>query len=492
MEKNSPVNAIDINKYKERGYLSEDILPQVERKSNTFNYFTLWMGSIHNIPNYAAVVGYLALGLSAINVILAITFSGLALAIFLASNGHAGTKYGIPFAMHLRSTYGDLGSKLPGFLRGGVAAIAWFGVQNYTGAVALTILISRFYPGYLQIGGGQQILGLATPTLISFIIFWLLNMAIGLGGGAILNKFTAVLTPIIYIVFGGMMVWAIKVGGGIGPILSYHFPATSVISAPFAYLMIIASVLSVWAAPGVSVADFTKDAVDQKSQTMGQVLGLSLGYFVFAIMAVVIIIGGTLHYGPIQSGDGVLEFINRWDSLPAIILTTGVFLLTTISTNATGNIIPAGYQLAALLPKYLNYKKGVWLAGIISIVIMPWRFMADGSALLTFLNLIGALLGPVAGVMVAHYYLINKQQIKLDELYFDPKDASKSRYKGTNIHAYIATLVGLAISVVGQFIPQLAFMSQIAWIAGFVIGLVVYYLLMSFSKNKRKFNAIAD
>ncbi|MBG9982595.1 cytosine permease [Aerococcaceae bacterium DSM 111020] len=473
----------DKARYRERGYVNEDMLPKTpeERISSTSNYFTLWQGSIHNIPNYAAVVGFLALGLSPLNTIIGITLGGLAVALFMTVNGHAGAKYGIPFAMHLRSTYGSAGSKLPGFLRGGVAAIAWFGVQTYTGAAALAILISRIWPGFLDIGGGQEVLGITIPVLICFAIFWALNMAVGLGGGGVLNKFTAVLSPIIFIVFGGMTIWAINVGGGIGAIMSYE-TVTSGVNPIYAFLIIAASFLGVWAAPGVSVADFTKDAESQKAQSTGQISGLFVGHLIFAIMSVIIIIGGTIHYGAPTSGNGVLDFIQEWDNIPAVIIATGVFLLTTISTNATGNILPAGYQLSALLPNAIDYKKGVWIAGIVSFLIQPWRFMSGGGAILVFLNLIGALLGPVAGVMVADYYLVNKRHIDMDELYY--ADDQASRYRGVNVQAYIATLIGLALSIIGQFVPALKVLSDVAWISGFVTAFIIYWLLKKFSSNQ--------
>lgn len=476
-----------LQRYRQRGYKNEDILPKPaeDRHMTARNYFTLWMGSVHNIPNYAAVVGFLMLGLSPINVMVAITLAGLAVAVFMIFNGRAGAKFGIPFAMHLRSTYGSKGAKLPGFLRGVVAAIAWFGVQTYTGAAALTILISKLWPAYLEIGGGGEVLGITIPELISFVIFWIANMAIGFGGGGILNKFTAVLSPIIYLVFGGMTIWAINVGGGIGNILQYNMAGDVSINPILAYLMIIASVLSVWAAPGVSVSDFTQNARSQKDQAQGQVASLLVGYLIFAFMAVVIIIGGTIHFGAPTSGNGVLDFINQWDSLPAIIVATLVFLMTTISTNATGNIIPAAYQLAALFPKQIDYRKGVLIAGIISFLIMPWNFMSDGGGILVFLNAIGSLLGPVAGVMIAHYYFVNKQEIDLDQLYFDTsgKESRQNIYTGVNKQAYVATVIGLVLSMVGQFIPALSVLSDMAWITGFISAFVIYYLLIRFSSK---------
>lgn len=472
------INDEDLNNFRERGY-NDDLLPkrQSERNMGIRNYFTLWMGSIHNIPNYAAVGGFLFLGLSPINVVFALILSAVVVAVFLSLNGVAGSKYGIPFSIHLRSTYGALGAKLPGFLRGCVAAIAWFGLQNYTGSQALLILIGKLWPGFLRLGGETKFFGISIPGLISFTIFWAINVLIGLGGGKILNRFTAILSPLIYIVFGGMAIWAVNAAGGIGAIFSYRAVETSSSVPPvLIYLMIINSVLAVWAAPGASVADFTQNAKSTKAQMIGQMLSMVVGYAIFALFSVVILIGGSIRYGTQEWN--VLNIIEQWDNLPAVILTMAVFLLTTISTNATGNIIPAGYQILALLPKKINYRKGVIIAGIISFVIMPWKLMERSDSIYVFLNAIGAILGPVAGVMIAHFFFSEKQELDLNQLYMDKTtDNTENPYVGINRNSYIATIIAVVLCLSGQFIPVLSGISDYLWLVGFFFAFVLYLIL---------------
>lgn len=463
-----------LSEFKRRGY-NDDLLPKTGDKRNmgALNYFTLWMGSIHNIPNYAAVGGFLFLGLSPFNVMMALFLSAFFVSAFMTINGIVGSKYGIPFAMHLRSAYGNLGAKLPGFLRGCVAAIAWFGLQTYTGSLALLILIGKIWPGFLHIGGGVKILGIGIPGLIAFTIFWVLNLLVGIGGGGILNKFTAILSPLIYVVFGGAAIWAINAAGGLGPILSYHVAATQHINPVLVYFMIFSSVLAVWAAPGTSVSDFTQNAKSTKSQFLGQTLGLSFGYLIFAFTSVVILIGGSIHYD-IQEWN-VLNIVERWDNSFAVIVAMAVFLLTTISTNATGNIIPAGYQLTALFPKKLNYRSGVLVASIISFLIMPWKLMENADSIYLFLNTIGAVLGPVAGVMIANYFFVHKQHEDLDELYMDLSKNNKNvLYHGLNKEAYAATIIALLLSLSGQFIPAIRSISDVSWFVGFISAFLIY------------------
>lgn len=479
MDSNKIPVTSQVEEYRKNGYLNDDILPKTQEKRTMglVNYFTLWMGSIHNIPNYMAVAGFLALTAS-VNIVIALILSGLAVATFMVVNGRAGTKYGIPFSMHLRATYGEKGSVLPGFLRGCVAAIAWFGVQCYTGSQALLIIVSKLYPAFLDIGGGKEILGITIPSLICFTVFWVLNVLIGLGGGGILNKFTAILSVLIYIVFGAMTVWAIKNAGGLGPIFAYQHPERQSVNTIFVYLMIINSVMGVWAAPGASASDFTQNAKSDEEQKKGQYLSLFVGYTLFGFMAISILAGGSIIYDAPQLG--ALEIIQNWDSIPAVVISTGVFLMTTISTNATGNIIPAAYQLSALFPKVLNNKRAVLVASIVGFVIMPWK-MSEG--IYMFLNVIGALLGPVAGVLICDYYIIKQKQIDLDQLYADfSKDQSKNIYRGLNVQAYIATFVGLGVSVLGMFVPALEVIGNLGWIAGFTLAFVTYFLL---AKSKK-------
>lgn len=264
--------------YKTRGY-SDDLLPKSDAQRNwkTFNYFTLWMGSVHNVPNYVMVGGFI-LGLSTFSIMMAIILSAFIIALAMVFNGAAGSKYGVPFAMILRASYGVRGALLPGLLRGGIAAIMWFGLQCYAGSLAFLILLGKLWPAFLTFGGDFKLLGLSLPGLIAFLVFWLINVGIGFGGGKVLNKFTAILNPCIYIVFGGMAIWAISLVG-FGPILDYL--PTGVAKAEhtgFLFLVVINAVVAVWAAPAVSASDFTQNARSFREQAIGQTLGLVVAY----------------------------------------------------------------------------------------------------------------------------------------------------------------------------------------------------------------------
>lgn len=453
------------------GY-AEDLLPnpQSGRIWNTHNYFTLWMGTVHNVPNYVAVGGFLFLGLSPVNVMLALFLSAFAISALMIANGAAGYKYGIPFSILLKESYGKKGAILPGFLRGCIAAIMWYGLQTYSGSQGMMILIGKLWPGFLEVGGGVMILGLTIPGLIAFIAFWGINMAVALGGKAILSKFLTVLNPLIYLVFGGMVAWSLHVAGGLGPILSYSAPATGSGSPALVYIMIISSVLSVWGAPGVSASDFTRYAITDKAQKMGQFVGFIFSYALFAVSSVCILVGASIHYN--TQAWNVLEIIDKWDNLPAAAFAILVLLMTTISTNATANIVPAGYQIATIFEKRkLDYRTGVVIAAMVAALIMPWKLMENSTSIYAFLEVIGSVVGPVAGVMIGHYYYKRRRTINLKALY----DPSSDQYpNGVNAVAYLTTIIGLFAPSLLAMIPGMAWIRNLSWIVGFGLSFGLY------------------
>ncbi|MCZ2257615.1 NCS1 family nucleobase:cation symporter [Sporosarcina sp. G11-34] len=464
-----------------------DLLPvkPEDRKWKTGNYFSIWMGSVHNIPSYITIGGFFALGLSVGQVFWSIMIASIILAAVMVLNGHAGAKYGIPFSMLLRTSYGTKGAMLPGILRGCIGAIMWFGFQTYAGSLAFTILLGKLWPSYLELGGSWSFFGLSLPALISFIVFWTFNILFVYGGMKVLGKFTKLLSPLIYVVFGGMAIWAIKLAGGITPILQHTskgIDGNSII----VFIACISAILAAWAAPIVSASDFTKEARSQKDQTIGQVAGLVITYLLFAVASIAVIVGSEIAFGaPIWN---VLDVVDRFDSNFAIGISVLTICMTTLAVNITGNIIPAGYQLSALFPKYLTFRTGALLAAVIGFMIMPWKLMENATSIFTFLGIIGGLLSPVIGVMLSHYFLISKKELDMEELY---SMNGKYNYKnGVHMPAMIATLGSGCISLIGQFVPLFKPLYDISFFSGIVFASVIYVVLvkrgLSASESRQK------
>lgn len=455
---------------KQNGF-SEDILPTIKEKRNwgISNYTTIWMGSVHNIPNYIAIGGLFAIGLSVGQVFSAIMVATILIAAILVLNGHAGSKYGLPFAMLLRSSFGNKGAVIPGVLRGVIAAIMWFGFQTFAGSQAFAILIGKIWPGFLTLGGDLNLLGLSLPGLISFLIFWAFNVALIYGGMDLLGKFANILSPLVYIVFGGMAIWAINLAGGIGPILSYT--GSGISGNPIiVFLGAVTAIVAAWAAPMVSVSDFTRLSRTPKDQAVGQTVGLVVTYLLFAVASIAIIVGSEIAFGtPIWN---VLDVVARFDSGFAIGISVLTLCLTTLSVNVTGNIVPAGYQLASLFPKHLTFKSGATLAALIAIFLMPWKLMENSTSIFTFLSIVGGLLAPITGIMLAQYFVVDKTNLDLKELY---SRNGKYNYKnGFNINAIITLVIAGVLCLIGLFVPFFQPLYEMSWIVGIVAAFIIY------------------
>lgn len=470
---------------KKKFNVSEDLLPipKEERTWGTGNYGSLWMGSIHNIPSYMTIGGFFALGLSVYQVFGVIMASSVVLAAMLILNGKMGVKYGTSFSMALRASYGSKGSVLPGFLRGCIAAIMWFAFQTFAGSQAVTILIAKIWPGYLEIGQGIDILGIGVPGLISFLIFWACNVALIFGGMNALGKFTKILSVLVYVVFIGMAIWAINLAGGLSPILDYT-PKPMSGNSIVVLLGCMTAILATWAAPIVSVSDMGREAKSTKDYTVGNVVGIVLPFLLFAVASITILIGSEVAFG--TSIWNVVDVIQKFDSTFAIAVAVLTLCLTTLSVNVVGNIIPAGYQLAALFPKKLNFKRGGLVVAAIGVLVMPWKLAENSTSIFTFLNLIGGLLGPVTGVMLADYFMIKKKKIDLDALY-----SGKGIYeysKGYNVPAFVVTIIAAVVSLIGQFVPVFKPIYDMSWIVGTGLAFLLYFLWMKGKAGNKTLN----
>ncbi|OCA85852.1 allantoin permease [Bacillus sp. FJAT-27225] len=476
------IRLADVNReqLKAAGF-SDDILPTKpkDKNWNVGNYTSIWMGSVHNIPNYIAIGGLFAIGMSVGQVFAVIICASILLAAAMVLNGHAGSKYGLPFAMLIRTSFGTKGAMIPGVLRGIIAAIMWFGFQTFAGSQALSILIGKIWPTYITLGGDWNLLGLSLPGLISFLLFWLLNVALIYGGMEFLGKFANILSPLVYIVFGGMAIWAINLAGGIGPILAYTGADISG-NKVIVFLAGVTAVIASWAAPIVNVSDFTRLARSTKDQAIGQTLGLIVAYLLFAIASISIIVGSEIAFGtPIWN---VLEVVARFDSGFAIAISVLTLCLTTLAVNVTGNIVPAGYQLASLFPKKLTFKSGATIAAVIGILVMPWKLMENATSIFTFLNIVGGLLAPIAGVMLAQYFIVSKQEIDLEELY---SQNGKYNYKnGFNVNALITLVIAGVLCLIGNFVPFFKPLYDISWFVG-IISAFILYTILEFRTTKK-------
>lgn len=458
------------------------VLPN-QRKWGTWNYAALWISMSLCIPTYMLASSLIEGGMNWWQSILTIFIANTIVLIPMILNGHAGAKYGIPFPVLARASFGTSGANIPAILRA-IVACGWFGIQTWIGGKAIYYLVRVWFPSLSE----TLIVG-AVPGLFPFIcffVFWLLNMYIVYLGVDSIRKllvFKAFFLPLAAL---ALLLWAISATDGLGAILSQPSKFTDNASFFKFFFPALTGMVGFWATLSLNIPDFTRYAKSQKAQINGQALGLPTSMTFFAFVGVVVTSATTIVFGTTIWDPVVLA--GKFDSKVIVSFAMIAIAISTLATNIAANIVSPANDFANLAPSKINFKTGGFITGIIGLLIFPWKLAEDPSGyIFTWLVGYSSLLGPIGGIMIADYYFVKKQQLIVDELY-----DSKGRYSfsnGFNRNAVIALLAGILPNVPGfllqiKVISATAFPEWIshlysyAWFVGFFVSGIVYLLLM--------------
>jgi nucleobase:cation symporter-1, NCS1 family len=469
-------------------------IPQEKRTWGTWNYAALWISMSLCIPTYMLASSLIAGGMNWWQSILTIFLGNSIVLIPMILNGHAGAKYGIPFPVFARSSFGTKGANIPAMLRA-IVACGWFGIQTWIGGFAIYQMLRLWIPSLETLPEiFPKSFGLATGPAICFFLFWLLNMFIVYLGVESIRKllvFKAIFLPIAAL---ALLFWAISAAKGLGPILNQPSKFTG--SGQFwnFFFPALTGMVGFWATLSLNIPDFTRYAKSQKAQIRGQAIGLPSSMTMFAFIGVVVtsataIVYGTTIWDPVQ-------LAGRFDSRILVSLAMIAVAISTLATNIAANIVSPANDFSNLAPKKINFRIGGYITGIIGILIFPWKLLANPDQyIFTWLSGYSSLLGPIGGIMIADYYFIRKQQLNVDDMY-----KVKGQYSfenGFNKFAIIALLLGILPNVPGfllqiKLVSSTAFPAWIsnlysyAWFIGFFVSGIIYMFLMQSYKTSNQ------
>lgn len=476
--------------------------PTGRRTWTTYNFAALWIAMAHCIPTYLLAGGLIAVGMNWWQALLTIGLGNLIVLIPILLNAHPGTKYGIPFPVLARSSFGTVGANVPALLRA-VVACGWFGIQTYIGGEAVRTFLVAAWPAFDQVGGGAMILGLGIPSAITFMIFWSINILIVLVGMNAVRVFENWSAPLILLMGVWLLIWMVSRAGGLGPM--FDRPSSFATNADFwkVFVPSLTGMIGFWATLSLNIPDFTRFGRGQREQMLGQVLGLPTTMIAFSMMAVIITSAAeTILKGsdPKTLWDPVVVLAQITSSkapagldapllasegtriVVAVLSLFGV-AVATISTNIAANVISPANDIANLAPRHISFKMGGVITGVVGILIMPWKLLASADTYI-FDWLVGysALLGPIAGIMIADYWILRRKELDVPDLY-----RTTGRYAGTNWVAMVALLAGIAPNVPG-FLHSVHVLGgepgiftdiyPYAWFTGVVIAATVYVMGM--------------
>ena len=467
---------------------SEDLAPvaQQRRTWNTWNYAALWISMSLCIPTYMLASSLIGGGMNWWQAILTIFLGNSIVLIPMILNGRAGAKYGIPFPVFARASFGTRGANIPAMLRA-IVACGWFGIQTWIGGFALYQMLHLWIPALDHLPALPRALGLATGPALCFGLFWILNMyVVWLGVDSIkkLLVFKAFFLPLAAL---ALLFWAIgSVHGGLGPILTQpaRFAGTGAFWAFF--IPGLTGMVGFWATLSLNIPDFTRYAVSQRAQIRGQALGLPPSMTLFAFIGVVVTSATTIIYGTTIWDPVVLA--GRFDSKLLVSIAMIAVAISTLATNIAANIVSPANDFANLSPSKINFRTGGFITGILGILILPWKLVADPTGyIFTWLVGYSSLLGPVGGILIIDYYFIRRQRLSVNDLY-DPNGIY--RYTGGfNQRAIASLLLGILPNVPGflvtvgataadSFPAWITSLYSYAWFVGFAIAGACYGLLM--------------
>jgi len=456
---------VDVSSVEHSPLINSDIAPTkvFQRTWNTYHIAALWVGMCVCIPTYMLAAGLIAGGMNWWQAILTITLGNFIVLVPMILNAHAGTKYGIPFPVLVRASFGTLGANIPAVLRG-LVACGWFGIQTWIGGAALNAMLMILLPFWK---------GFLLGPWVSFGLFWLMNVYFIVKGTESIKWLESLAAPFLLLVGIGLLMWALARGGGFGPILSQ--PSKFQTAGAFLKFFVpsLTGMVGYWATLSLNIPDFTRYARGQREQILGQLLGLPFTMAMYSFIGVAVTSATVVIFGqPIW--DPVI-LLSKFENPFIILLSMLALTIATLTTNIAANVVAPANGFSNLAPNKINFVKGGLITAFIGIIMMPWKLLEDYSAYI-FGWLIGysSFLGPIAGILIADYFLVRRRELSVRDLYARGGKYEYSR--GFNPKAILALAAGVFVALIGLLVEQVRFLYDYAWFVGFAVSFVVYIL----------------
>ncbi len=469
-----------------------DLAPSDDSQRNWtwVNISALWVGMAVCVPAYLLASGLIAQGMSASQAMMTVLLGNLIVLVPMLLIGHAGARYGVPFPVLLRSSFGTIGARLPGMLRG-LVACGWFGIQTWVGGFAIYQILNAI-SGRAFVGEELPFVGIDAAQLVCFLVFWAIQVYFIAKGIESIRWLETLAAPVLILSALALLGWAYMNGGGFGTLLTQ--PSEFVAGGPRegqfwrVFWPSLTAMVGFWSTLSLNIPDFTRYARSQRDQIIGQALGLPLPMAMLAFVSVAVTSTTLLVFGEIIWDPVVLA--GRMGGAAAI-LGLVFLLIATLTTNLAANVVAPANGFSNFAPKRISFRMGGFITAGLGIAIMPWKLLESAGAYL-FVWLVGysSLLGPIAGILVADYFFVRRCQLNVDALY--QRNGDYEYHRGWNPYAILALVLGIAPSLPGfltainaidsapNFLVQLY---DYAWFIGAFTSAGTYYLFMRLGRK---------
>jgi NCS1 family nucleobase:cation symporter-1 len=475
-------------------YSNLDLAPTAlaQRRWRTKDLAALWISMSACIPTYMLASSLIAEGMNWWQAVLTIFLGNTIVLIPMILNAHAGTRYGIPFPVYCRASFGIRGANIPALLRA-LVACGWFGIQSWIGGGAIYKIVAIYVPAWEQLPPVSG-LGINAAQIACFLAFWGVNMVVIYLGIDSIRILLNIKAPLLLALGLALLAWAYHAAHGFGPMLdqpSQFAPGGARAGQFWAFFFpALTGMIGFWATLSLNIPDFSRYAFSQRDQVVGQALGLptTMGLYSFigvAVTSATITIYGQSIWDPV---DLLARFRNPWVLSIAMVS----LCLATLATNIAANVVSPANDFAHLWPRRISFRTGGLITGVLGIVIQPWKLIADPSGyIFRWLIAYSSLLGAVGGILIGDYFVLRRTRLDLKGLY---QGEGPYWYRdGFNPPALIALAAGIAPCVPGflgtvgviHAAPIWIAMYHYAWFISFGVSMAGYITLMKVAALRR-------
>jgi NCS1 family nucleobase:cation symporter-1 len=409
----------------------------------------LWVGMAICIPSFMMASNAVILGLPVWAAVINVILGNAIILVPIQLNSHAGTRYGIPFPVFSRLTFGMKGAQIPTLSRA-ITACGWNAVQSLTGGAALLFILKAIAPSFNDASMPAQI--------VTFLVFMALCGWVTANGSKAIRIFESFSSPVLVVLSVLLIVWAILIAQKAGYSFSDVF--TSQLSAGglegnasyvFAFLAALNGNIAFWATIALNIPDFSRYAKSQKVQFRGQMYGMLPGMAFCAIVGAffaqaTFLVYGEAKFNPVDA----LGYINDGSGgMRVLVVIVGIgVIFATMTTNIAANIVAPANGFSNVAPRKIGYKLGTLIACIVALVYyIPYILSPSFQGFMfDFLNVYGGFLAPLASIFIIDYYFIKRRNIDVQGLY---QADGRYRYSGGfNVSAVIAWIAGAILPTI--------------------------------------------
>lgn len=460
--------------------INDDIapVPMDERKWTVTSMASLWIGMVVCVPTYVLAASLIKNGMSWGEAVVTVMLGNVIVLAPMVLNGHPGTKYGIPFPVLARASFGILGAHIPSLLRA-LVACGWFGIQTWFGGSAIYQLLNVLTEGSLA-GAALPVLGINTAQALCFLAFWVVQVYFIYKGLESIRIFETLAAPFLIAMGLALLAWAYVKADGFGPMMS---APSKLKGAEFwnVFWPSLTAMVGFWATLSLNIPDFTRYAKSQRDQIVGQAIGLPTTMTLFAFIGVAVTGATEVIYGEPVWDPTVL--LGKMGGGVSVVVSLFVLSVATLSTNLAANIVSPANALINVNPQKISFRIGGYVTAGLGLSIFPWKLLDNvDNYINTWLVGYSALLGPIGGILIVDYFLVRKTDLDIDDLY---RRAGRYWYrKGFNPVAMVALVVAVLPNIPG-FLAQANFVEHVpaffaelytyAWFVGFFIAGAVHW-----------------